>query len=120
MPASGARIRQGAAGTLRSAGKATWPGSKQVWREPAPDGTMRRDRLQLLDENPGEAEIIRRAAEKGIGLFPFSATWATGEPASTSLLLGFGGMTVQASRRGDVSFAEALTTPQREVSMKAR
>ncbi len=49
--------------------------------------------LQLNHRNPGEAEIIRRAAQSGIGLFPFSATWATGEPAATNLLLGFGGMT---------------------------
>lgn len=49
--------------------------------------------LQLHDENPGENDIIRYAAQHGINLFPFSATCATGAPAATSLLLGFGGMT---------------------------
>ena len=49
--------------------------------------------LQLLDKNPGEAEIIRRAEQRGVRLFPLRTTWATGAPASTSLLLGFGGLT---------------------------
>ncbi|GFE58960.1 PLP-dependent aminotransferase family protein [Geobacter sp. AOG1] len=48
--------------------------------------------LQLHEGNAGEQEIIRRAAREGIRLFPFSATCITGEPASTNLLLGFGGM----------------------------
>src|SRR6185369_15393284 len=48
--------------------------------------------MQLQDENPGETEIIRLAAQNGINLFPFSATCATGAPAKTNLLLGFGGM----------------------------
>ena len=56
--------------------------------------------LQLHDQRHSEAEIIRHAAEKGIGLFPFSATCATGEPASTSLMLGFGGMTTDDIERG--------------------
>lgn len=30
--------------------------------------------LRLHDPNHGEAEIIRRAAQNGIGLFPFSTT----------------------------------------------
>lgn len=48
--------------------------------------------IQLQGENPGEAEIIRLAAQSGINLFPFSATCVTGAPDVTSLLLGFGGM----------------------------
>lgn len=48
--------------------------------------------LQLPGETPGETEIIRTAAEHGINLFPFSGTCATAAPATTSLLLGFGGM----------------------------
>ncbi|MRR58072.1 MAG: PLP-dependent aminotransferase family protein [Deltaproteobacteria bacterium] len=48
--------------------------------------------MQLLDENPGEAVIIRLAALSGINLFPFSKTCASGAPATTSFLLGFGGM----------------------------
>jgi GntR family transcriptional regulator/MocR family aminotransferase len=49
--------------------------------------------LQLPDDNPGEAEIIRRAGAKGIRLFPFSDFSVSGNPAATNLLLGFGGMT---------------------------
>jgi GntR family transcriptional regulator/MocR family aminotransferase len=56
--------------------------------------------LQLNGKNPGEAEVLRRAAQKGINLFPFSATCATGEPASTSFLLGFGGMTATEIEQG--------------------
>jgi GntR family transcriptional regulator/MocR family aminotransferase len=48
--------------------------------------------MQLRDENPGETEIIRLAAQQGINLFPFSATCAAGAPAATHLLLGFGGL----------------------------
>jgi GntR family transcriptional regulator/MocR family aminotransferase len=48
--------------------------------------------LQLLDDNPGEAEIIRRAEQQGLRLFPFAATFVTGEVTATRILLGFGGM----------------------------
>jgi GntR family transcriptional regulator / MocR family aminotransferase len=49
--------------------------------------------LQLSINAPGETEIIYRALKKGIRLFPFTATHAAGEPVSTMLLIGFGGMT---------------------------
>lgn len=49
--------------------------------------------LRLRDENPGEVEIIRRAQQAGIALFPFNTTCAAAEPAETHLMLGFGGMT---------------------------
>ena len=48
--------------------------------------------LQLSVNAPGETEIINRALKKGIRLFPFTATHATGEPVSTMLMIGFGGM----------------------------
>lgn len=48
--------------------------------------------LQLAGTTLGETEIIERAQQKGIRLFPFSAFFATGEPVSTRLMLGFGGM----------------------------
>jgi GntR family transcriptional regulator / MocR family aminotransferase len=48
--------------------------------------------LQLSDDALGETEIINRAQQKGIRMFPFAATCATGEPVSTMLLIGFGGM----------------------------
>ncbi len=56
--------------------------------------------LQLHEKNAGEAGILRHAAQKGINLFPFSATCATGRPVSTSLLLGFGGMTAVEIEQG--------------------
>jgi GntR family transcriptional regulator / MocR family aminotransferase len=56
--------------------------------------------MQLLDETPGETEIIRLAAQNGINLFPFSATCTTGAPATTSLILGFGGMSAAEVEQG--------------------
>ena len=47
-----------------SAGKATWPGRKQVWRSFAADGTMSGDVLSLADDNqPGEPLITQVMAE---------------------------------------------------------
>lgn len=56
--------------------------------------------LQLLDGNPGETEIIRRAAQQGIRLFPFAATFVTGESTSTRILLGFGGLSAGEIEQG--------------------
>jgi GntR family transcriptional regulator/MocR family aminotransferase len=56
--------------------------------------------LQLLNDNPGEAEIIRRAEQKGIHLFPFSDAFVMGESASTRIMLGFGGMTTGEIEQG--------------------
>jgi len=56
--------------------------------------------LQLRAGNSGEAGIIHRAEQKGIRLFPFSATCATGEPAPTNLLIGFGGMSATEIEQG--------------------
>jgi GntR family transcriptional regulator / MocR family aminotransferase len=56
--------------------------------------------LQLLGDNPGEAEIIRRAEEQGIRLFPFAATFVTGESPATRILLGFGGLTAGEIEQG--------------------
>jgi GntR family transcriptional regulator/MocR family aminotransferase len=39
-----------------------------------------------------EAEIIDRARQKGIRLFPFSDFLVVGQPEAATLLLGFGGM----------------------------
>jgi nicotinate phosphoribosyltransferase len=53
-----------------SAGKATWPGPKQVWRHYAPDGRMASDILSTADDlQPGEPLLVpvmrggRRLAE---------------------------------------------------------
>ena len=45
----------GLARRKRSAGKATWPGRKQVWRQYGPDGKMLGDILSVeTDTQPGE------------------------------------------------------------------
>ena len=48
--------------------------------------------LMLPDTLLSEAEIIDRARQKGIQLFPFSEFHVVGQPVATTLLLGFGGM----------------------------
>ena len=48
--------------------------------------------MMLPDTVLSEAEILDRALQKGIRLFPFSDFHVTGKPETTTLLLGFGGM----------------------------
>lgn len=48
--------------------------------------------LQLSPRFGSEAQLIERARNQGINLFPFSVTAAEGEPDSSRFLLGFGGM----------------------------
>ena len=54
----------GVARRKRSEGKATWPGIKQVWRELSSDGTLRRDRLQLVDET-GVGQALLKPVMRG-------------------------------------------------------
>jgi GntR family transcriptional regulator/MocR family aminotransferase len=56
--------------------------------------------LMLPDTLQGEAEIIDRARQKGIRLFPFSGFHAVGQPEATTLLLGFGGMNSREIEQG--------------------
>ena len=56
--------------------------------------------LQLSGTAPGEAEIIDQARGKGIRLLPLSGFYVTGEPDSTKLLLGFGGMSASEIEHG--------------------
>jgi len=56
--------------------------------------------LQLTDTSLNETEIIDRARQKGIQLFPFSDFHCFGQPDASTLLLGFGGMTVSEIERG--------------------
>jgi GntR family transcriptional regulator/MocR family aminotransferase len=56
--------------------------------------------LHLGAANSGETEIIRRAAAEGVCLYPFSSFYAAGKPATTTLLLGFGGMTATEIEEG--------------------
>ena len=49
----------GIARRKRSAGKATWPGRKQVWRRYGPDGRMSKDVLSLdADRQDGEPLLV--------------------------------------------------------------
>lgn len=56
--------------------------------------------LQLCDGDRGEAEILQRAAQKGINLHPFSAMCAAGMAEGTHLILGFGGMSASEAEQG--------------------
>lgn len=56
--------------------------------------------LMLPDTSYSEAEIMDRARQKNIRLFPFSDFYATGLPEATTLLLGFGGMNYSEIEQG--------------------
>ncbi|WP_020678013.1 PLP-dependent aminotransferase family protein [Geopsychrobacter electrodiphilus] len=62
--------------------------------------------LQLPGTSFSEKEIIRRTEQKGIRLFPFSWTCATGEPDTTKLMLGFGGLTTSEIEDGIALLAQ--------------
>ena len=60
----------GLARRKRSAGKATWPGRKQVWRRYGPDGRMTGDVLSIEgDEQPGDP-LIQLVMRDGHRLAP--------------------------------------------------
>ncbi|NVN99124.1 MAG: PLP-dependent aminotransferase family protein, partial [Geobacteraceae bacterium] len=48
--------------------------------------------MMLPETSLNEAEIIDRARQRGIRLFPFSEFHVSGQPKAATLLLGFGGM----------------------------
>lgn len=56
--------------------------------------------LMLPDTSYSEAEIMDRARQKNIRLFPFSDFYVTGQSGTTTLLLGFGGMNDSEIERG--------------------
>jgi GntR family transcriptional regulator / MocR family aminotransferase len=62
--------------------------------------------LQLPGATCGETEIIRRAEQKGIHLFPFSWTCTSGESAATQLMLGFGGLSTREIEEGIALLAQ--------------
>ena len=49
----------------RSAGKATWPGRKQVWRRYGADGRMRSDILSTHDDEQGGEPLIQLVMQQG-------------------------------------------------------
>lgn len=56
--------------------------------------------LQLADHPLNERELIDLAQSRGIGLLPFSATHASGDPDTLKFLLGFGGMEIRDIEKG--------------------
>jgi nicotinate phosphoribosyltransferase len=55
----------GLARRKRSAGKATWPGRKQVWREFGADGTMTHDTLSLETDRGRGTPLLEPVLRKG-------------------------------------------------------
>jgi GntR family transcriptional regulator/MocR family aminotransferase len=62
--------------------------------------------IKLTDTPYSEAEIIDRARQKGVQLLPFSDFYAAGQPETTTLLLGFGGMNDSEIERGIALLAQ--------------
>jgi GntR family transcriptional regulator/MocR family aminotransferase len=62
--------------------------------------------LQLYGVTCSEAEIIQRAQQKGLHLFPFSWTCASAEKGPLRLMLGFGGMTSKEIEEGVALLAQ--------------
>jgi nicotinate phosphoribosyltransferase len=54
----------------RSAGKATWPGRKQVWRRYGADGRMAGDILSLEDDNQLGVPLLQAAMKGGARIRP--------------------------------------------------
>ncbi len=54
----------------RSAGKATWPGRKQVWRRHGADGRMAGDTVSLEDDDQAGEPLIELVMEKGRRIGP--------------------------------------------------
>jgi nicotinate phosphoribosyltransferase len=69
----------------RSAGKATWPGRKQVFRSLAPDGTITADRIcTATEESPGRP-LLARVMEGGRRLEPSPSLQDIRDCAAVSL-----------------------------------
>jgi GntR family transcriptional regulator/MocR family aminotransferase len=66
--------------------------------------------LMLPDTSLCEAEIINRARQKGIRLFPFSEFHVVSQPKATTLLLGFGGMNSSEIEHGIAHLAKCVLT----------
>ncbi|MBJ6725556.1 MocR-like pyridoxine biosynthesis transcription factor PdxR [Geomesophilobacter sediminis] len=64
--------------------------------------------LHLESSHRDETALISRAAERGIHLFPFSDTCASGDRQTGNLLLGFGALTPGELDAGMALLAEAI------------
>jgi nicotinate phosphoribosyltransferase len=54
----------------RSAGKATWPGRKQVWRRYGPDGRLAGDTLSIESDSHSGEQLIEPIMKDGLRLRP--------------------------------------------------
>jgi GntR family transcriptional regulator/MocR family aminotransferase len=66
--------------------------------------------LMLPDTSYSEAEIMDRARQNGIRLFPFSEFYFVGQPEATTLLLGFGGMNSSEIEHGIANLTKCVLT----------
>jgi nicotinate phosphoribosyltransferase len=68
-----------------SAGKATWPGRKQVWRQYAPDGRMSGDIISVeTDKQPGQP-LIEKVMQGGRRIRPSPALTEIRDRAARNL-----------------------------------
>ncbi len=105
----------GRARRKRSAGKATWPGRKQVYRHHAPDGTFERDVVTLeSDAQPGEP-LLRKAMAGGRRLNQPRLAEARAHALSQLAHLPRALRTLQLAATYPVEIAPALRALAREV-----
>ena len=69
----------------RSAGKATWPGRKQVWRHYGPDGHMADDVLSSEDDTQEGEKLIRPFMSSGKRIGPMPTLAAAKAHAAAEL-----------------------------------
>jgi len=69
----------------RSEGKATWPGTKQVHRAYAADGTIEHDVIALADEPPAGEPLLARVMAGGVRVGPRPALLECREHAARML-----------------------------------
>lgn len=62
--------------------------------------------MMLPDTTQGEAEILDRARQRGVQLYPFSDFHVIGQPETTTILLGFGGMRASEIEQGIAELAK--------------
>ncbi|MDE2582642.1 MAG: nicotinate phosphoribosyltransferase [Rhodospirillales bacterium] len=77
----------GRARRKRSEGKATWPGRKQVYRRPGPDGRIAGDTVALLGETVAGEALLRPAMRAGRRVADFPDLAAARAHARASLAL---------------------------------
>jgi len=64
-----------------------------------------------LPDSPGEEEIVAKARERSVGLYPMSRYRSDGATHPPQLVLGFGDLSEAAIQRGVASIADLLGEP---------